>query len=250
MPRTYGCSRCPASRSWQDFVGLECRGGGVGQAQVHLLGPVEGDGFVGAGLVVLDSVVLGSLAAAMHRRDTALVAVLRSALSALANAEASPAGPPGPGSTHTDSSHVAGTTPGLGATEVPRIALTQHDQRTLLATEAAGFVTRIDSLTRACRHDEADDTRRGLDIICQLLQATAPSRSPAGSGTTETSNTHTDDGRNTRWRSAVDRSSPDTPRTAARGNGHLGAGGDPQWAQATRSTDRASSRRDASTTRR
>ena len=138
------------------------------------------------------------LAAAMHRRDTAVVAVLRSALSALANAEASPACPPGPGSTHTDSIHVAGTTPGLGATEVPRIALTQHSQRTLLTTEAAELVTHIDYLTRACRHDEADDTRRGLDIIRQLLHATAQSRSPAGSGTTETSNTHTDDGRNTR----------------------------------------------------
>lgn len=32
--------RCPASSSWQDFLGFECRGGGVGQAQVHLLGPV------------------------------------------------------------------------------------------------------------------------------------------------------------------------------------------------------------------
>ncbi|GAA1551681.1 hypothetical protein GCM10009762_25690 [Dermacoccus barathri] len=33
-------SGCPASSSWQDFLGFECRGGGVGQAQVHLLGPV------------------------------------------------------------------------------------------------------------------------------------------------------------------------------------------------------------------
>ncbi|GAA1815416.1 hypothetical protein GCM10009771_15290 [Nesterenkonia flava] len=32
--------KCPASSSWQDFLGFECRGGGVGQAQVHLLGPV------------------------------------------------------------------------------------------------------------------------------------------------------------------------------------------------------------------
>lgn len=33
-------TNCPASSSWQDFLGFECRGGGVGQAQVHLLGPV------------------------------------------------------------------------------------------------------------------------------------------------------------------------------------------------------------------
>ncbi len=35
--------------------------GRVGQAQVHLLGPVPGDGFVGADGVVLDPVLLGSV---------------------------------------------------------------------------------------------------------------------------------------------------------------------------------------------
>lgn len=29
---------CPASSNWQDFFGLKCRGGGVGQSQVHFLG--------------------------------------------------------------------------------------------------------------------------------------------------------------------------------------------------------------------
>ena len=38
--RTFPGFACPASSSWQDFLGFECRGGGVGQAQVHLLGPV------------------------------------------------------------------------------------------------------------------------------------------------------------------------------------------------------------------
>ena len=37
---TLHAAGCPASSSWQDFLGFECRGGGVGQAQVHLLGPV------------------------------------------------------------------------------------------------------------------------------------------------------------------------------------------------------------------
>jgi hypothetical protein len=40
---------------------LKCRGGGVGQAQVHLLGPVPGDGLVRADLVVLDPVLFGVL---------------------------------------------------------------------------------------------------------------------------------------------------------------------------------------------
>lgn len=50
---------CPASRSWQDFRGLKCRDEWAGQAQVHLLWPVPGDGLVGSDLVVLASVVLG-----------------------------------------------------------------------------------------------------------------------------------------------------------------------------------------------
>ncbi|MER6929085.1 site-specific DNA-methyltransferase, partial [Kocuria palustris] len=40
QPNLKAMCDCPASSSWQDFLGFECRGGGVGQAQVHLLGPV------------------------------------------------------------------------------------------------------------------------------------------------------------------------------------------------------------------
>lgn len=50
---------CPASRSWQGFGDLKGGGGGVGHAEVDLVGPVPGDGFVRAGLVVLDAVLLG-----------------------------------------------------------------------------------------------------------------------------------------------------------------------------------------------
>ena len=53
-------SVCPASSSWQDFFSFEVRDGGVGQAQVHLHGPVPGDRLVGADLVVLGAVVLGA----------------------------------------------------------------------------------------------------------------------------------------------------------------------------------------------
>ena len=52
---------CPASRSWQVFGGLKCRDGRAGQAEVHLLGPVPGQCFVGPDLVVLDAVLLGVL---------------------------------------------------------------------------------------------------------------------------------------------------------------------------------------------
>jgi hypothetical protein len=52
-------SYCPASRSWQDFFGLKGGDARVGQPQVHVLGPVPGDGLVGPDGVVLDPVLLG-----------------------------------------------------------------------------------------------------------------------------------------------------------------------------------------------
>ena len=58
---TLSCGKCPASSSWQDFFAVKGRDRGVGQAQVHLGGPVPGDGLVGADGVVLDPVVLGVL---------------------------------------------------------------------------------------------------------------------------------------------------------------------------------------------
>lgn len=54
-----GLAWCPASRSWQDFLVLKGGAVRVGLAQVHLLGPVSGDGLVRTDLVVLDAVVLG-----------------------------------------------------------------------------------------------------------------------------------------------------------------------------------------------
>ncbi|WP_234993746.1 AMP-binding protein [Janibacter indicus] len=55
-----GCE-CPASRSWQDFLVLKVGDARVVQAQVHLLGPVPGDGLLRSQFVVLDAVVLGVL---------------------------------------------------------------------------------------------------------------------------------------------------------------------------------------------
>lgn len=51
----------PASSSWQGFNGLKCRDGRVGETEVHLGGPVPGDGLVGPDRVVFDPVVLGVL---------------------------------------------------------------------------------------------------------------------------------------------------------------------------------------------
>ncbi len=50
--------RCPASSSWQGFLGVKCR---VGGSQVRVEWPVPGDRFVRADLVVLEAVLLGVL---------------------------------------------------------------------------------------------------------------------------------------------------------------------------------------------
>jgi len=54
-------SECPGSGGWQGLGLLKCLDGGVGQAQVHLRGPVPGNCLVQADFVVVDSVLLGLL---------------------------------------------------------------------------------------------------------------------------------------------------------------------------------------------
>lgn len=105
----------------------------------------------------------------MRRRDTAVLAVLRSASAALANAQARPhdASTPDPDGTV----HVAGATAGVRSTEVSRLELDEHEQRSILAEEAAELASHVDRLTRLCRLDEADGARRGLTVLRGLLDA-------------------------------------------------------------------------------
>lgn len=111
------------------------------------------------------------LTAAMRRRDTAVVSALRSAQSALANAEATPdAGPRVDGAgAPVHSRHVAGATPGLGATEVARVTLTQDQVRTIVDHERADLLAHAERLQRLCRRDEADGARRAADVLASLL---------------------------------------------------------------------------------
>lgn len=108
------------------------------------------------------------LAAAMRRRDAAVVAVLRTTLAALANAEAAPPPERDPQTSPADSIHVAGATRGLGATEVQRRTLTDDDRRAIVAREAAELSGRVEQLTRLCRRDEADGARRGLLVLGKI----------------------------------------------------------------------------------
>ena len=112
------------------------------------------------------------LSAAMQRRDRPVIAALRTALAALANAEAVPAhgfgaGDPSPAGA---SAHVAGATAGLGTTEAARQTLTPEAERALVAQERVELLSHADRLTRVCRRDEADGARRAADTLARALE--------------------------------------------------------------------------------
>lgn len=123
--------------------------------------------------VAIETSLQAELTTAMRRRDAAVVAVLRTTLAALANAEAAPLPEPDPESSSTDSVHVAGATCGLGATEVQRRTLTNDDRRSIVASEAAELAGRVEHLTRLRRRDEADGARRGLQVLGKILDEPA-----------------------------------------------------------------------------
>jgi hypothetical protein len=156
-------------------------------------------------MVVRDA-LQAQLATALRNRDTAVVAALRSTLSALANAEAVPVpgvaaegarapGTAGPGirgeapdqttdreaarqnarqahdvTARLATSALATTSPGLGATEVPRREVLESVARGIVAQEAAGLRAHAERLHRLCRLDDADAARRAADLLIATLR--------------------------------------------------------------------------------
>ena len=103
---------------------------------------------------------------AMRRRDTAVIPVLRSAIAAIDNAESvEPAHVP------IVDSPIAGSAGGLGASEVERADLGRQEQRTIVEREIVELASHVDRLTRLCRRDEADATRRAMEILRGVVQA-------------------------------------------------------------------------------
>jgi hypothetical protein len=111
------------------------------------------------------------LAIAMRRRDTAVVAAIRSAMSAIANSQAVPTA--GPSRTTAESEHFAGSTAGLGAAEAERLALSEQQQRSTLAGEIAQLLEHVHRLDRLCRRDEADGVRRAVQTLQAVLDQSA-----------------------------------------------------------------------------
>jgi uncharacterized protein YqeY len=85
------------------------------------------------------------LTTAMRERDRGTVRVLRTVLSALANAEAQPVDGSAP-TTHVASGPIAGAATGLGATEAARRELDEHEVRAIVETERDERIAAADDL--------------------------------------------------------------------------------------------------------
>jgi uncharacterized protein YqeY len=108
-----------------------------------------------------------ALTDALRARDIIAVSALRSALSAIGNAEAVDAGPaaaPGPGSPH-----VAGAAVGLGATEARRRSLSTAETEQIVRAEAGERQRAAREYERAGHADQADRLRREARVLMSVV---------------------------------------------------------------------------------
>jgi uncharacterized protein YqeY len=119
-----------------------------------------------------------ALRAAMKERDTVTASGLRSALSAIANAEAVPlpVASPGPSARPVaqSSPHFAGAVAGLGAAEVSRREVTEDEAAAIAAAEAADRRAAARDYQAAGRADRAGRLRREAQAIESALDITSP----------------------------------------------------------------------------
>jgi len=105
---------------------------------------------------------------AMKTRDVVAVFALRSALSAIGNAGAIPAGPdPAP---RAGSRYVAGAGAGLGATDAAQRPLTQADLAVIVRREAGERETAADQCDQGGHPDRAEPLRREAGILRAVLE--------------------------------------------------------------------------------
>lgn len=106
-----------------------------------------------------------SLLSARKARDTARVAAIRSALSAIDNAET-------PDAVTLDANMdgpVAGALSGLGAGEVARRELTDGEIRDLIQAEIDERLAAADQYTAGGHHTQAADLRSQAEVLLQAL---------------------------------------------------------------------------------
>ncbi|WP_319457793.1 MULTISPECIES: GatB/YqeY domain-containing protein [unclassified Mycobacterium] len=105
----------------------------------------------------------GELMAARKERDAVRVSALRSALSAIDNAE-TPDGPAPRAGAITDSAM------GLGAAEVARRTLTDAEIRTVIRAEVDERIEAAEQLASAGRPDRAADVHAEIAVLTGLLE--------------------------------------------------------------------------------
>jgi len=111
-----------------------------------------------------------ALTEALKARDTGTVSALRSALSAIANAEAvdpAQAGPGRPGA--SGSVHFAGAVAGLGAGEAERRPLTEADVAAIVQAEAAEREAAASQYERSGHAERAAGLRLGTRALLDAL---------------------------------------------------------------------------------
>lgn len=108
--------------------------------------------------------VRADLAEAMRARDRTTVRVLRTVLSALANAEAQPEPRTTPTSLRSEGP-VAGASEGLGATEVARRDMDEHDTLVVLTAERDERLSSADALAARGATEAADELRAEAALI-------------------------------------------------------------------------------------
>jgi uncharacterized protein YqeY len=109
-----------------------------------------------------------ALGAALKARDTVATSALRSALAAIDNASAVPAGPP-PGA-GTGSAHIAGAASGLGAAEAERRRLTAAEADQIVHAEIAERRAAAQDYERRGHPDRAAGLRREASILLAALE--------------------------------------------------------------------------------
>jgi uncharacterized protein len=102
---------------------------------------------------------------ALKARDTMAVSALRSALSAIANAEAVETG----AGARASSPYVAGAASGIGSGDVPRRALTDADVDRIVQTEISERLQAADGYDRAGRAELAERLRSEAGILTGQL---------------------------------------------------------------------------------
>jgi uncharacterized protein YqeY len=109
-----------------------------------------------------------ALGVSLKAREAGSVSALRSAISAIGNAEAVDSAAVRPGG--TGSPHFAGTVAGLGAGEAQRRRLTEADAVAIVRREAAEREAAASEYERGGRAEEAARLREGARALMGVLE--------------------------------------------------------------------------------